>query len=219
MGYKSNILYNISEWLDEIPEFPDISSLDDILNWLENLLSSGIISEYMLYLILLSFIFFAMRMMRRGRPRPIVRVDLAPVLVDVDGHTRKGIIDLNDPSGHYLKLLYIRNNNVSSIVIDTSNTMQVQKYTCIYSTVDQPTVYLAFNSLPSLPGNDVQGHTLFFSPNRLVWNSLRQDWNLRIHTGYDQHIRAIEPNYLNINNIRVIGIQDVYDARFQRSIQ
>jgi hypothetical protein len=66
------------------------------------------------------------------------------VTVLIGGRIHVGVIDLNDPSGLWLRLLFLLNNNVSYVVVATP-LLQRTSYICVYS--NSITLHLSYFTL------------------------------------------------------------------------
>jgi len=195
---KSKVFFNIS--------YNDIKSLEEILKWLESLLSRGDIpySLFLSLLIALLAILINILIGQNGNI-PERKMDLVPVTVLINGRRCVGIIDLEDPRGLLLRMLYAGNRNVSRVIVSTPD-LQIAYYLCIYSNCNTSTNYTTMLSTFSFTYISVA----FPSPNILVWLFLQREINLVIYTGYDQFTTRIYP--IPFSNIHVRGMEDIYLA-------
>lgn len=182
--------------------------IEEIIKWLESLLSSGIIS-YSLFMAWLALLAIILDQIVRRISLEEVKMDLVAVTVLIDGRICQGVIDLEDPRGWFLKLLFMLNNNVSSAVVSTP-LLHDARYTCIYSTINTPhplTNYFTMGVGPLATYICIA----FPSPNRAVWFLLQRYFHLTVYTGYDHFATRIYPS-LFLNNIYVRGVEDIYLA-------
>lgn len=148
-----------------------------------------------------------------NRDRKTLELDLSVIRIRVNNIYYKGLIDLNDPSGLRLKTLYALNENVRGN-FGYCPELSFSRIYCVYST--NPTsstdnIRLVCNILAY--DNEYQDYHIscsFPAPNRILWWALNYYYNLRITTGYGQYSRQISPNLLNVINIEVLGLRDIF---------
>ncbi len=109
-------------------------------------------------------------------------MDIVPVTIIIDGRKCKGIIDLINSNGLYLKFFYFFNSNVRSVIIETRGYMIQEIYTClICSEVPYPHSLYYILWVPSFSINE-ETHigTEFPSPNITHWILLERSFGLEV---------------------------------------
>lgn len=145
--------------------------------------------------------------------RAVTSVNIIPNTVAVGGLIYPGIIDLNDPQGVTLRLLYwgVPNVQIVRVHCHVSN----ENFFCVRSTIPIGIAlrnnYLAWPRITDFfMANDQYITTFFPAFNRVIWLTLRSQFGLRVITGYDQNTVEIVPNVFNIFSIPVRGLRNIY---------
>jgi hypothetical protein len=148
--------------------------------------------------------------------RKTIELDLAVIRIKIGNLFYKAIIDLNDPTGLRLKTLYAWNENLRGQFVYCPE-------------LSFPRIYCIYSSNHPIPGTDnirlvcdilaydheYQDYHIssrFPAPSRILWWALNNSYNLKITTGYGEYSREISPNQLNVVNIEVLGLRDIFLA-------
>ena len=192
-----------------IVKSPSEMDLEELLKWLEYLLSLAYECDirYFISLALLALIAYIIgEIIRRfSYTTDELEMHLVATTIRINGGFRKAIIDLKDPSGRLLKLLYASNNIVSSLVVSTPLLVE-GTYTCIHSFVDINIHTSYYIELQTAWPTYIL--TTFATPNRILWFILTRYFHLKVYTGYEGYVRRIYASPLNY--IIVGSLEDIY---------
>lgn len=121
---KSLFLYICFNYFSRITKDLDDLSIDEILKLLEELLKKG--NHFNWFILGIFALYYISRLLPNS-----VKLDIVPVTIIIDGRKCKGIIDLINSNGLYLKFFYFFNSNVRSVIIETRGYMIQEIYACL----------------------------------------------------------------------------------------
>jgi hypothetical protein len=186
----------------------DDKLLEELIKWLESLLSAGAISyyTYLAWLALFGFLLYQW-------PRtPRVEMHLVPVSVNMDqyGNIHRGIIDLNDPSGVALRALYSR-VPIWEVLITIPGLLPRQ-YTCLCTTIPLDGNEWE-NILDPWAAEFAQVEVFFPWPNIDIWSRMQAQGSLVVYTGHNRYYRVITPEFYPAHHgMRVVGFEVVLES-------
>lgn len=159
---------------------------DELIEFLEWLLAMGLISySFYAYIVFFSAIYLITAFLRKYLGGNFVF--MVPVTIWNGWHARIGVIDLLDPKGRNLKLLYPRNFLGTQNIYIINNWLPI-KWACVMAEEVNPSEDSNYakcnNPSPSLlydfdPIKDVSFHT----PNTEIWSNMISSKGLIILTG------------------------------------
>jgi hypothetical protein len=187
--------------LDDI----DLNNLDQLLSLIRSLLGLNLdyLSWWSLIFSLLVILGLAIK------TRKIIELDLTPIIIKKGNNYYKGVIDLKDPSGSFLKFLFVLNtNNVESIIIYCPELMPSVRRCVYFNKPISSNFKTSYDILGNYPYDSQDYHVSinFESPNRIWWLFLSSIFDLKIVTGFDEYLITILPNWGNLDSIEVRGL-------------
>lgn len=141
--------------------------------------------------------------------RKNIELDITGVFIKKGNNYYKGVTDLNDPSGFYLKFLYALNTkNIESIIIHCPELTPSVRCCVYFNKPISSNFETSYDILDNYP-YDSQDYYIsinFESPNRILWLFFSSTFDLKIVTGFDEYCITVLPKWENLDCIEVRGL-------------
>ncbi len=189
--------------LDDI----NLDNIDQIIALIKKLLGLDLnyLTLWCIILALLAILTLAINNRKK------LELDLTPIIIKKGNCYHLAIIDLKDPTGSNLRLLYRLNSNIQGLNIHCPGITPSIRY-CVYSSQPISDIDASYNIIDYYPGDDKEYHISinFESPNRVWWLLYASIFDIKIYTGFDEYIIAISPDLQNLNTIEIRGLLSTY---------